>query len=148
MAIILISTWIGYPIAFSLAGTEHFRLRHEYFWFSLGLAQLWQAVCFDVIASICSASSSRATSKSNGSDCDSERSLSLGATSFLHRWTADAHGCGLALANWMSALVLFVTSGAGYLYRVHVEEKALVGGLGEPYRDYMRRTKMFVPYVI
>ena len=57
-------------------------------------------------------------------------------------------GCGLALANWMSALVLLVASGAGYLYRVHVEEKALMSGLGDGYREYMQRTKKFVPYVI
>ena len=57
-------------------------------------------------------------------------------------------GCGLALANWMAALVLFVTTGLGYLYRVHVEEKALVTGLGAEYREYMQRTKRFVPYVV
>jgi protein-S-isoprenylcysteine O-methyltransferase Ste14 len=57
-------------------------------------------------------------------------------------------GCGLALANWMAALALFVTTGLGYLYRVHVEEKALVAGLGAEYRAYMQRTKRFVPYVI
>ena len=57
-------------------------------------------------------------------------------------------GCGLALGNWMSALVLFAASGAGYLYRVHVEEKALVAGLGDEYLIYMRRTKRFVPHVI
>lgn len=57
-------------------------------------------------------------------------------------------GCGLALTNWMAALVLFVTTGLGYLYRVHVEEKALIEGLGEEYRAYVKRTKRFVPYVI
>ncbi len=57
-------------------------------------------------------------------------------------------GCGLALANWMAALVLFLSTGLSYLYRVYVEEKALMAGLGEDYREYMRRTKRFVPYVV
>ena len=57
-------------------------------------------------------------------------------------------GCGLALTNWMAALVLFVATGVGYWYRVHVEEKALVAGLGGEYQAYMQTTKRFVPYVI
>jgi Putative protein-S-isoprenylcysteine methyltransferase len=48
----------------------------------------------------------------------------------------------------MSALTLFVISGLGYLYRVRVEESALVTGLGESYRQYMQRTKRFIPFVI
>jgi protein-S-isoprenylcysteine O-methyltransferase Ste14 len=56
-------------------------------------------------------------------------------------------GIGLALANWLSILVLLVSSAAVYAYRVRVEEAALVTVIGEPYRDYMTRTKRFVPFV-
>jgi protein-S-isoprenylcysteine O-methyltransferase Ste14 len=56
-------------------------------------------------------------------------------------------GIGLALANWVSLLVPLATSVVVYGYRVRVEERALVGTLGEPYRAYMRRTRRFVPFV-
>src|SRR5579884_1918444 len=40
LMIIMISGWIGYPLAFSLARSEHFHLNHEKFWFFLGLGLL------------------------------------------------------------------------------------------------------------
>jgi len=56
-------------------------------------------------------------------------------------------GIGLALANWMSVVVLLGAVAIVYGYRVDVEERALVGTLGEPYRQYMTRTKRFVPFL-
>jgi len=47
-------------------------------------------------------------------------------------------GTGLALANWLSALILVVMGGLTYAYRVYVEEQALASSLGQPYLDYMR----------
>ncbi len=56
-------------------------------------------------------------------------------------------GTGLALTNWLSAVILTAVGAAGYAYRVRVEERALATTLGEPYQDYMRRTKRFIPFV-
>lgn len=56
-------------------------------------------------------------------------------------------GLGLALTNWLSLLILVAASFVGYSYRVHVEERALCDALGSAYRDYMKRTRRFVPYV-
>jgi protein-S-isoprenylcysteine O-methyltransferase Ste14 len=56
-------------------------------------------------------------------------------------------GTGLALTNWLSAVILTAMGAAGYAYRVHVEERALATTLGEQYQDYMRRTKRFLPFV-
>jgi len=36
----------------------------------------------------------------------------------------------------------------GLAYRIRVEERALLEALGEPYADYMRRTKRLVPHLI
>ena len=56
-------------------------------------------------------------------------------------------GVGLAAANWASLSALMVCVVMGYAYRVRIEEAALVRALGQPYRDYMRRTKRFIPAV-
>lgn len=56
-------------------------------------------------------------------------------------------GLGLAMTNWASLAALMLGIGAGYVLRVRVEERALCADLGQPYRDYMRRTRRFVPYV-
>ena len=56
-------------------------------------------------------------------------------------------GIGLALANWIGLVVLMGAVSAVYGYRVGVEERALLGTIGDPYTIYMSRTKRFVPFV-
>jgi protein-S-isoprenylcysteine O-methyltransferase Ste14 len=56
-------------------------------------------------------------------------------------------GMGIAMTNWAALLAVMAGAAIGYAWRVHVEEQALCAGLGQPYRDYMRRTRRFVPYV-
>ncbi|HEX7371136.1 MAG TPA: isoprenylcysteine carboxylmethyltransferase family protein [Rhodanobacteraceae bacterium] len=56
-------------------------------------------------------------------------------------------GLGLAMTNWASLLLILAGVAVAYAYRVHIEEQALCADLGQPYRDYMRRTRRFVPHV-
>jgi protein-S-isoprenylcysteine O-methyltransferase Ste14 len=57
-------------------------------------------------------------------------------------------GFGLALGNWAGLLALITCGAIGYAYRIRVEESALLAALGEPYREYMRRTRRLVPFVL
>lgn len=56
-------------------------------------------------------------------------------------------GFGLALGNGVSLLTVLVTAFISYGYRIHVEEMALVKGLGDRYVDYQRRTQRLIPWV-
>jgi protein-S-isoprenylcysteine O-methyltransferase len=56
-------------------------------------------------------------------------------------------GLGLALTNWVSLAVILLISSSGLLYRIHVEEHALMGELGQPYLDYMSRTRRLIPFL-
>jgi protein-S-isoprenylcysteine O-methyltransferase Ste14 len=66
-------------------------------------------------------------------------SYTAGAIMFL--------GIGLALANWISLVVLLGAVSIVYGYRVDVEERALVAVIGDPYRRYLSRTKRFMPFL-
>jgi protein-S-isoprenylcysteine O-methyltransferase Ste14 len=57
-------------------------------------------------------------------------------------------GLGLALGNWASLFALLACVAIGYAYRIRVEEAALVAALGEPYQEYMARTRRLVPFVL
>lgn len=37
--------------------------------------------------------------------------------------------------------------GTAYAYRISVEEAALVAAIGEPYKQYVRRTRRLVPFL-
>lgn len=56
-------------------------------------------------------------------------------------------GLGLALTNWLSLIVVLAGAFMGYGYRVRVEEHVLCSELGDNYRNYMQRTRRFVPFV-
>jgi protein-S-isoprenylcysteine O-methyltransferase Ste14 len=45
-------------------------------------------------------------------------------------------------------VVALVIALAGYGYRIRIEEEALATDLGAPYRDYMRRTKRLIPFLV
>lgn len=56
-------------------------------------------------------------------------------------------GLGLALGSWVSVLLLVAASTAVYVYRMDVEERALLAALGEPYRQFMLTRKRLIPFV-
>jgi protein-S-isoprenylcysteine O-methyltransferase Ste14 len=56
-------------------------------------------------------------------------------------------GIGIALGSWASALVLLVASLVVYLYRIEVEERALLAVLGEPYARFLSTRKRLIPFI-
>jgi protein-S-isoprenylcysteine O-methyltransferase Ste14 len=56
-------------------------------------------------------------------------------------------GFGLALGNWAGLIAALGGLSAAYAYRIPVEEAALASALGEPYREYVRRTRRLVPFL-
>lgn len=77
-------------------------------------------------------------------------------TSGPYRWVRHPSYTGALLTvlgilmcttNWLS-IACFVIALPGFAYRIRVEERALETALGEPYREYMQRTKRLVPFVV
>jgi protein-S-isoprenylcysteine O-methyltransferase Ste14 len=56
-------------------------------------------------------------------------------------------GLGLALGSWVSVLLLVVATTVVYVYRMNVEERALLAAIGEPYRTFMMTRKRLIPFV-
>ena len=56
-------------------------------------------------------------------------------------------GVGLAMTNWAALLAIMAGAAIGFAWRVRVEEQALCADLGDAYRDYMRRTRRFIPFL-
>jgi protein-S-isoprenylcysteine O-methyltransferase Ste14 len=56
-------------------------------------------------------------------------------------------GLGLSFSNWLSTLVIFIPILIAFIYRIRVEEKALVQAFGEEYTNYSKATKRLVPMI-
>jgi len=58
---------------------------------------------------------------------------------------ASMLGIGLVTGNWISLAALAVLPLVGILYRIHVEERALLHHFGSAYQGYADRTKRLLP---
>lgn len=56
-------------------------------------------------------------------------------------------GLGLAFTNWLCLVSVPLIVFVGYIYRANIEEQMLISALGNPYREYMRNTKRFIPFI-
>jgi len=56
-------------------------------------------------------------------------------------------GLGLFIGNWWSLLGLTVAVTCGLVFRIRVEERALVRDLGDRYREYAATHKRLVPFL-
>src|SRR5437773_8158866 len=56
-------------------------------------------------------------------------------------------GLAFCFGNWLTLLFLTVPIIGAFLWRIRIEETALLDALGREYRDYMRRTERLVPWV-
>ena len=52
---------------------------------------------------------------------------------------------GLRMENWLGLLLVTLPPYAALLYRIHVEEDALVAAFGDDYLDYQRTTHRLIP---
>ena len=52
---------------------------------------------------------------------------------------------GLYTRNWIGAAIVVIPTLAALLYRMHVEEHALIQAYGQRYLNYARTTKRLIP---
>jgi protein-S-isoprenylcysteine O-methyltransferase Ste14 len=56
-------------------------------------------------------------------------------------------GIGVGLGSWAGAILLTIAALAVYIYRINVEERALLAAIGDPYREFMSTRKRLLPFV-
>jgi protein-S-isoprenylcysteine O-methyltransferase Ste14 len=54
-------------------------------------------------------------------------------------------GLGLCFANYLTMLIMFPPICSAFLYRIHVEERALLDNFGDEYVNYCASTKRLIP---
>jgi len=54
-------------------------------------------------------------------------------------------GLGLCFSNYLTMLIIFVPICAAFLYRIRIEEEALIHAFGSEYLDYCASTKRLIP---
>lgn len=56
-------------------------------------------------------------------------------------------GVGVLIGNWWSLVSLTIAVACGLVFRIRVEERALLRDLGDQYRTYGATHKRLIPFV-
>jgi protein-S-isoprenylcysteine O-methyltransferase Ste14 len=56
-------------------------------------------------------------------------------------------GIGLMLGNWLALACLILLPAIGLVVRIRVEERAMLAGIGEPYRCFLATRARLIPGV-
>ena len=56
-------------------------------------------------------------------------------------------GMSLMMQNGLAIITILILFISAYSYRIHVEEKMLIGIFGEEYLEYQKRSKKLLPFV-
>ena len=142
-----VGSLLGFAAAFLLPSATILHYRYEVYWLGVALlivAGLLRRHCFRMLGS----SFTGSVIVQPG-----QTIVEQGAYKWVRHPSYSAAfllylSLGVMLTNWVSILAFLVTSTVMYSYRLVVEERALVETLGEPYREYMRRTKRLIPFVL
>lgn len=62
-------------------------------------------------------------------------------------WLLMCVGYGLSMQNWLSLAAAVILPLGALLYRIHVEEPALVATFGSEYIEYQKHTKKLIPWI-
>ena len=151
MQVIILGMWVGLLAAFPLARIPRFVFAPE----AARVAAFWGGTLLLVAGSLLRRHCFRMLGTyftGNVQTVAGQSVIERGAYGYVRHpsYTAGIMmfvGIGLALGSWLSTIITFVASAGVYIYRVGVEERALAEALGEPYLDYMKQRKRFVPYL-
>jgi protein-S-isoprenylcysteine O-methyltransferase Ste14 len=56
-------------------------------------------------------------------------------------------GFGLSLNNWASLFIIIIPVTWATLYRINIEEKALLEQFGKAYEEYIKKTRRLIPWI-
>jgi protein-S-isoprenylcysteine O-methyltransferase Ste14 len=138
---LVIGIWFGEASTAGRIPNAHWMRNAAFFMMIAGLVLRWTAVL-----SLGKAFSSNVAIRS------SQRVRTDG----LYRWMRHPSYAGLILLffaigvrsrNWIAFLIITLPTTAAVLFRIHVEEEALIDHFGQEYIEYSKKTKRLIPGV-
>lgn len=146
--VLIFSITIGYLLSFSIATTKIGRIYHWNILFSLGLF----IVAIGLIIRVSSIKQLRQYFTYSVSEVENHELVEEGFYKFIRHPGYLGHliiftGISISLSNWISVILMILSTLIGYLNRIRVEENFMVEQMGAKYSDYQMRTKKLIPKI-
>jgi protein-S-isoprenylcysteine O-methyltransferase Ste14 len=146
--LLYISITIGYLLSFSIATTKIGRIYHWNILFALGILIIIVGLMIRIISiRILKQYFTYSVTKAENHEIIEKGFYKyIRHPGYLGQLLIFA-GISISLSNWLSVIIMFLSTFIGYMNRIRVEEKFMIEQMGVKYSDYQMRTKKLIPNI-
>ena len=146
--VLIISITIGYLLSFAIAATKIGRIYHWNIFFTLGIF----IIIVGLIIRIISIRTLKQYFTYSVAETENHELIEKGLYKFIRHpgylgQLLIFTGISISLSNWLSVILMLLSTLIGYLNRIRVEENFMVEQMGVKYSDYQMRTKKLIPKI-
>lgn len=146
--ILSISIAIGYLLSFSVAYTRIGRIYHWNILFALGMI----IVIVGFMIRIISIRTLKQYFTYSVAKAENHEIIEKGFYKFIRHpgylgQLLIFTGISISLSNWLSVILMFISTLMGYMNRIRIEENFMIVQMGAKYSDYKMRTKKLIPKI-
>jgi protein-S-isoprenylcysteine O-methyltransferase Ste14 len=144
--VLFISITIGYLLSFSIATTKIGRIYHWNILFTLGIL----IIIFGLIIRLVSIRTLNQYFTYSVAKAENHEIIEKGVYKYIRHpgylgQLLIFTGISISLSNWLSVILMSLSTLIGYMNRIKVEEKFMIEQMGVKYSDYQMRTKKLIP---
>ena len=145
---LFISITIGYLLSFSIATTKIGRIYHWNILFALGFL----IIIVGLVIRVISIRTLKQYFTYSVTKAENHEIIEKGFYKFIRHpgylgQLLIFTGISISLSNWLSVILMFLSTLIGYMNRIRVEEKFMIEQMGDKYSDYQKRTKKLIPKI-
>jgi protein-S-isoprenylcysteine O-methyltransferase Ste14 len=146
--LIVVSITVGYLFSFSIAATKIGRI---YYWdilFVIGLL----IIAIGLVVRVISIRQLGQYFTYSVSEVENHILVEKGLYKFIRHpgylgQLLIFTGISISLSNWLSIILMLISTFIGYMNRIRVEEKFMVEQMGDKYSNYKKRTNKLIPKI-
>ena len=146
--VLIISITIGYLLSFAIAATKIGRIYHWNIFFTLGIF----IIIVGLIIRIISIRTLKQYFTYSVAKAENHELIEKGFYKFIRHpgylgQLLIFTGISISLSNWLSVILMLLSTLIGYVNRIRIEENFMVEQMGVKYSDYQMRTKKLIPKI-
>ena len=146
--VLLISITIGYLLSFSIATTKIGRIYHWNILFAIGIL----IIMVGFIIRIISIRTLKQYFTYSVAKAENQEIIEKGLYKYIRHpgylgQLIIFTGISISLSNWLSVILMLLSTLVGYVNRIRVEEKFITEEMGDIYSNYQKRTKKLIPKI-
>ena len=146
--VLIITITVGYLLSFYIATTKIGRIYHWNILFAIGIL----IIMVGFIIRIISIRTLKQYFTYSVAKAENQEIIEKGLYKYIRHpgylgQLIIFTGISISLSNWLSVILMLLSTLVGYVNRIRVEEKFITEEMGDIYSNYQKRTKKLIPKI-